>query len=139
MGYSVASGELKQIGAAATTNGIVEASTMEIGDKILHEVSYNEGMTGNLNSGERVALLLTPTNYIAALRRQNGEIEYSSEENKARLEQPISYPYLIAMGALGLITTFAGIGLIIILSQIKSYTKGRDIERTMSKFRGITV
>ena len=139
MGYSVASGELKQIGATATTSGIVEASTMEIGDRTLHDVSYNEQISGRINPGERIALLLTPTNYVAAWRRQGGEIEYSSEENRALLEEPISYPYYIAMGLLGLVTTFAGIGLIILLKLIKSYTKHKDIERTMAEFRGLAI
>ena len=65
MGYSIASGEIRQIGATAVTDGITEASTVEIGDTTLHDVSYNEKIAGNIKSGEHVALMLTPVAGVA--------------------------------------------------------------------------
>ncbi|MBI1175502.1 MAG: hypothetical protein GC139_09595 [Sideroxydans sp.] len=135
MGYSIASGELKQIGTSATTNGIIEASTMEIGGKTLHDVSYNKQMANSLKINERIALLLTPTGFIAALRRQNGEIVYSNDESRENMERPIPYPYYIFMGVLGLITTFGGIGLIIIVRAIKSFMERKDIENSFAEFK----
>lgn len=135
MGYSVASGELKQIGASVTTDGIVEASSLEIGDNTLHDVSYNESLAVHLKAGERMALLLTPTRYIVAVRLASGEVIYASADNQEYLEEPMPVPYLVGMGLLGLMTTFLGIGLIIILSVIKTYTKRRDIIRSLAAFR----
>lgn len=135
MGYSVASGEIKQIGETVTSNGVIEASTMEIGGKTLHDVAYNEQLAAGIKAGEHVALLLTPTRFVAAVRRQNGETIYSSEEGKANLEQPMSYAYYLFFATLGLLTTFAGIGLIILIWTTRSYLKRKDIVQSMAEFR----
>jgi hypothetical protein len=135
VGYSIASGELKQIGTTVVTNGITEASTLEIGGQMLHDVSYNERMAGNIKAGERVVLLLTPSRYIAALRRQDGQIVYASEESREHLETPMSYAYYAAMMLVGLLLTPIGIGLIVILRQIRRYTARKEIVENMAAFR----
>jgi len=135
VGYSFTSGEIRQIGATAVTDGITEASTMEIGSTTLHDVSYNEHMADNIQVGERVAMLLTPSRYIAALRKQDGQVVYASEESRAHLEAPMSYGYLAVMALLGIMLTPIGIGLIIILKQIRSYTARKEIVENMAAFQ----
>jgi hypothetical protein len=135
VGYLFASGEIKQIGATAVTDGITEASTMEIGGTTLHDVSYNEHMVDNIRVGERVAMLLTPSRYVAALRKQDGQVVYASEESRAHLETPMSYGYFAAMALLGIVLTPIGIGLIIILKQIRSYTARKEIVENMAALR----
>lgn len=111
---------------------------MEIGGNTLHDIAYNERMAGYLKAGERIALLLTPTGFIAALRRQNGEIEYSSESNQVYLEEPISYPYYIFLGILAAITIWAGIGIVIIIKMVKSFSDRKDIQRTLAEFKSLS-
>ena len=108
---------------------------MEIGSTMLHDVSYNEHMAGNIRVGERVAMLLTPSRYIAALRKQDGQVVYASEESRAHLEEPMSYGYFAAMALLGILLTPIGIGLIIILRQIRSYTARKEIVENMAAFQ----
>lgn len=139
VGYSIASGEITQIGATATSDGITEASTIDIGGKTLHEVAYNEALGTSIKAGERVALLLTPTGFVAALRRAGGETVYASDEGRAYLEKPLSYAYYGFFWLLGLLTTFAGIGLVILIWATKSYLKRKDIAETMAGFRQATV
>lgn len=136
MGYSVASGEIKQLGATATADGITEASSLEIGNQTLHDVSYNQQLANSIKAGERIALLLTPTRYVAAARRSNGEIVYASAESKAHLEKPMSYPFYAMMGVLGVVTTFAGVGLLILVWLIRSYMARREIVQAMGELRG---
>jgi hypothetical protein len=135
VGYSFASGEIKQIGATAVTDGITEASTMEIGGTTLHDVSYNEHIAGNIKIGERVALVLTPSRYIAALRTQEGQVVYASEESREYLETPMSYVYYAVMTLLGILLTPIGFGLIIILKQIRSYSARKEIVENMVALR----
>lgn len=135
MGYSIASGEIRQIGATAVTDGITEASTMEIGGKILHDVSYNEKVAGNIKPGEHVALLLTPSRYIAALRRQDGQVVYASEESREHLETPLSYAYFGLMWLFGILLTPIGFGLVIIIKYIRQFSTRKDIAENMTAFR----
>ena len=139
MGYSFASGEIKQVGATAVNDGITEASTMEIGATTLHDVSYNEHMAGSIKAGEKVALLLTPSRYIAALRKPGGEVVYASEESRAHLEAPMSYAYYAVMTLLGILLTPIGFGLIIILKQIRSYTARKEIVESMAALQHATL
>ena len=138
MGYSVVSGELKQIGEAVTTDGIIEASSLEIGGTTLHDIAYNEHIAAGLKEGERVALLLTPTGFIAALRRQNGEIDYSSESNQVYLEEPISYPFYIMLALLAAITVWMGIGVVIIMKMVRSFSYRKDIIRNLTEFKALS-
>jgi len=138
VGYSFASGEIKQIGATAVTDGVTEASTIEIGSTTLSAVSYNEHMAGNIKVGERVAMLLTPSRYIAALRKQDGQFVYASEESREHLEAPMSYGYYAAMTLLGILLTPIGFGLIILLKQIRSYTARKEIVESMAALHQAT-
>ena len=135
MGYSIANGEIGQIGTTAVTEGVTEAVTLEIGGKTLHDVSYNEKVGANLNVGEHVALFLTPSRYIAALRRQDGEVVYASEDSREHLETPLSYPYFILMWLFGILLTPIGFGLVIIVKNIRLFTARRDIAEHMAVFK----
>ena len=135
MGYSFASGEIRQIGATVVTDGITEAGTLDIGGTTLHDVSYNQHMAGNIEVGARVALVLTPSRYIAALRKHDGQVVYASEEGRMHLEAPLPYTYYAAMALLGVLLTPIGIGLIIILKQIRSYTTRKEIVESMDALR----
>jgi hypothetical protein len=135
VGYSIASGEIRQIGATAVTDGITEASTVEIGDTTLHDVSYNEKIAGNIKSGEHVALMLTPSRYVAALRRQDGQVVYASEESKEHLETPLSYAYFGLMWLFGILLTPVGFGLVIIVRYIRRFSTRKDIAENMTAFR----
>ena len=108
---------------------------MEIGGKILHDVSYNEKVAGNIKSGEHVALLLTPSRYIAALRRQDGQVVYASEESMEHLETPLSYAYFGLMWLFGILLTPIGFGLVIIIKYIRQFSTRKDIAENMAAFR----
>jgi hypothetical protein len=139
VGYSVASGELKHIGETVNTDGITEAGIMRIGDRELHDVSYNELIASRLNSGERVALLLSPTRYIIALRSRDAGVVYSSEKNRALMEGKVPVDYYVLMGMLGLLTILIGIGVVILFLMYRKYLTRRDIEKALAEFNGVSL
>jgi hypothetical protein len=139
VGYSIANGEIKQIGVTAVTGGITEAATLEIGGQTLHDVSFNEKIGDNLKPGEHVALLLTPSRYIAALRRRDGEVVYASEESREHLETPLLYAYYIAMWLFGILLTPIGFGLVIIIKNIRQFSARKDIVENLAAFRQVAL
>lgn len=139
VGYSVASGELKSIGNAVKTDGITDAGIVQIGDQELHNVSYNDLMAGCLSNGERVALLLSPTRYVIALRRRDGEIVYSSEENEALMEEGAPVAYYVLMGLVGALTVLVGIGVVVLFLMYRTYLKRQDLGKALAKFKSVSL
>lgn len=139
MGYSIASGEIGQIGATTVTEGVTEAVTLEIGGQTLHDVSYNDKVGGNLKSGAHVALLLTPSRYIAAVRRPDGEVVYANDYSREHLKTPMSYAYYAGMWLFGMVLTPIGFGLVIIIKCIRQFSARKDIVEHMAAFRQVAL
>lgn len=139
VGYSVASGELKLIGNAVKTDGINDAGIVQIGDQELHDISYNDLMASYLSTGERVALLLSPTHYVIALRRHDGEIVYSSDENKALMEEGAPVAYYVLMGLAGALTVLIGIGVVILFLMYRTYLKRQDMAQALAEFKTVSL
>ena len=82
-----------------------------------------------------MALLLTPSRYIAALRRQDGQVVYASEESREHLETPLSYAFFGLMWLFGILLTPVGFGLVIIIRYIRKFSARKDIAEHMAAFR----
>jgi Flp pilus assembly protein TadB len=139
VGYSVASGELKLIGETVRTDGMNETSVIQIGGQELRDISYNDLIAGHLKSGERVALLLSPTRYIIALRSREAGVVYSSEQNRQLMESKVSITYYVLMGLFGLLTALAIIGVIILFVMYLRYLRQHDKEKALAKFNSVSL